>query len=174
MFRAILALKSSKRFANYLIWVILGNLGSIWVLKVCKFGTYQSINQLINQSKVLELLLKHGCEVDALDMIHMTPLHWAVERNQPESMEVLLKYGASPETRSKFDKTPLEIASDNGRPGTVALVVELESRLNLERFCNFYLAYLGVATPHRNVLALICGQFVFTKSFLISISSRNL
>ena len=43
----------------------------------------------------------------------MTPLHWAVAKNQKECVELLLKHGANTEARSKFDKTPMEIASDN-------------------------------------------------------------
>ncbi len=56
----------------------------------------------------------------------MTPLHWAVERNQIEAVETLLKYGANVDAVSKFEKTPLEIASDNGRPDVYEMLQNFE------------------------------------------------
>jgi len=57
-----------------------------------------------------------GADVQARDILMMTPLHWAVERGNVHAMEVLLKHGAMVDAESKFDKTPGDISDDNGRP----------------------------------------------------------
>lgn len=57
----------------------------------------------------------HGADIDARDLLKMTPLHWAVERGHRDVVECLLANGADVNIMSKFDKTPIDIARDSGR-----------------------------------------------------------
>jgi len=70
----------------------------------------------------VELLLKNGAEIDATDMLKMTPLHWAVERGHVTVIECLLRHGANAHLESKFEKTALDIAADNGRTDILQLL----------------------------------------------------
>jgi GA-binding protein transcription factor beta len=63
----------------------------------------------------VSLLIMHGSDVDARDMLKMTPLHWAVERGHTDVVDCLLSNGADINIQSKFEKTPIDIAYDNGR-----------------------------------------------------------
>ena len=46
----------------------------------------------------------------------MTPLHWAVERDNISTVETLLRFGANVNVETKFGKSSLDISCDIGRP----------------------------------------------------------
>ena len=55
----------------------------------------------------------------------MTPLHWAVEKQNMEVIQILLDYNADPNAGSKFNKTPISIALEHNM---LDLVTVLEQR----------------------------------------------
>ena len=59
--------------------------------------------------EVIEVLLKAGANVNALDNFGKTPLHWTADANQPDAAVALLNAGADPSPWSRFG-TPLDIA----------------------------------------------------------------
>lgn len=60
----------------------------------------------------------------------MTPLHWAVEKQNLEVIHILLEYGADTNANSKFNKTPISIALEKDR-------LDLVDLLQQERVNNF-------------------------------------
>lgn len=60
-----------------------------------------------------------GAELNARDARKWTPLHHAVDANQPEIVDLLSAKGASLNSRNEAGKTPLAMARDAGRLGLV-------------------------------------------------------
>jgi uncharacterized protein len=53
-----------------------------------------------------------------------TPLHWAVDRDQPEIVQRLIRAGANVKTANRYGATPLWLASVNGNAKTMAMLLE--------------------------------------------------
>jgi ankyrin repeat protein len=47
----------------------------------------------------IEFLINSGCEVDAVDNIGRSALHYAIDLDNEEIVEILLKNGADPELK---------------------------------------------------------------------------
>ena len=56
---------------------------------------------------VAELLLRCGATVDSLDLLKMTPLHWAAENGHFAVCRLLLNKGADPLAESKVAHTDI-------------------------------------------------------------------
>ncbi|MDR1123864.1 MAG: ankyrin repeat domain-containing protein, partial [Elusimicrobiota bacterium] len=68
----------------------------------------QRIQTEDNVKPILELLLKNGANVKAVNKNGTTPIHAAVKNNAPEEfISVLLKHSEDINARDKFGKTPL-------------------------------------------------------------------
>lgn len=63
----------------------------------------------------VELLLKAGADVDAVNEFGATPLHWACERGAHDVMRVLLDHSpsANAEAVDECGRTPLHVAAEN-------------------------------------------------------------
>jgi uncharacterized protein len=48
------------------------------------------------RTEIARMLIKHGADVDHIDVHNTTPLCWAIEYNYPEAVELLLDNGADP------------------------------------------------------------------------------
>ena len=58
----------------------------------------------------MEILIKHGADVNKQDILGCTPLIYAALSNKPEITKLLLKYGADPSIKDKDGKTALDYA----------------------------------------------------------------
>ncbi len=61
----------------------------------------------------MELLLLHKIQVDVLDSLSSTPLHYAVSQNCLEATAFLLSKGANINAKDSYNKFPLLIALKN-------------------------------------------------------------
>jgi ankyrin repeat protein len=77
-----------------------------------------------------ELLIKHGANIEALEMDERTPLNLAAYTNQAKVVEILLHKGANKEAKDSINlAAPLHYASLFGYLEVVKLLVESGARL---------------------------------------------
>ncbi|VEN55840.1 unnamed protein product [Callosobruchus maculatus] len=74
--------------------------------------------------QIVDLLIKHGADIDCKDLLGMTPLHWAVQNGHVDVVEYLVSNGAEATEPNKFGLTPRAIAQQTGR-------LDIESMLDL-------------------------------------------
>uniref|UniRef100_A0A671SEK1 GA binding protein transcription factor subunit beta 1 n=1 Tax=Sinocyclocheilus anshuiensis TaxID=1608454 RepID=A0A671SEK1_9TELE len=78
-----------------------------------------------------EVLLRHGANVNAKDMLKMSALHWAVEHSHRDVLELLLRFGADVHAQSKFCKNALDIALDNSSHELAEILqVAMQNQIN--------------------------------------------
>ena len=59
------------------------------------------------------LLLRHGADANALDLLGQTPLHYeAIWNGDTATTKLLIKLGADPNVVDKNGNTPLSLAED--------------------------------------------------------------
>jgi len=66
------------------------------------------------QINMVEFLLRHGAQVDAVTKMGYTPLHQAAQQGHGIIVKVLLEHGASPNAITLAGQTPLAIAQKLG------------------------------------------------------------
>jgi len=88
--------------------------------------------------KAVELLIKHGADVNAKTNDGLTPLHAAAYNGHVEVVKLLLERGADPTVRGTDGKTPLDVAGEKGQ-GDAARIIE--------EFIESSMAILGVEAP---------------------------
>ena len=76
------------------------------------------------QSKVLEILIKHGANVTQRDTIGFTPLHTAALENCTKNVEILIQNGADTNVTNIQEFTPLLYALWQGNVEMVKILLE--------------------------------------------------
>jgi len=71
---------------------------------------------------LLDLLLAHGAQPDAVEFLEATPLHSAAARGSREMVQRLLAAGADPRRKTKEGKTAAELARQYGHPDVAAML----------------------------------------------------
>ena len=76
------------------------------------------------KANTVQILINHGADVAALDMIQQTPLHIASSSGSFDIARLLIKHGADVDVKNEIDSTPLHLASSEEQSGIVRLLVE--------------------------------------------------
>ena len=67
-------------------------------------------NDYDHPAEIIEILLKYGADINAIDDHKRTPLHIAISKMNFKAAEMLLKHGARTDTKDEFGMTPLKEA----------------------------------------------------------------
>jgi len=70
---------------------------------------------LKNDTKMIELLLELGADINRPNLSGFTPLHHAAEAGSVESIKLLLAKGADPKIKNKRGMTPAQVAAALGK-----------------------------------------------------------
>jgi ankyrin repeat protein len=85
-----------------------------------------------NHSKMVQLLIAHGADVNLRGITGTTPLYWAVLRDQKDDEKFLLDHGADPNLTNAFGDTPLICAVQLGYLSLVQPLVEKGADVNAQ------------------------------------------
>jgi ankyrin repeat protein len=118
---------------------------------------------------LVQLLAKHGAELNARDALGRTALMMAALSAQPKLVEELLILGADPAIRDGDGRTALELTPDvyqariaDGAPNpTVAVAREIKTILRFYQEEPEFRATLGAATPVPLPVSRIIGDYLF-------------
>jgi uncharacterized protein len=78
----------------------------------------------ISQYEIIELLIRHGADVNAKQMQGVTPLHSAAHNGQTKIIKLLIENGADVNSKMENGQTPLVMANEKGFQETAALIIE--------------------------------------------------
>ena len=85
-------------------------------------GYYAADNAArFGSTKVAEVLIANGADIEAKDKWNYQPIHWAAYHDRPEIIELLIANGADVNTKTSLGETPLELAMP--RKNTAAIEV---------------------------------------------------
>lgn len=106
-------------------------------------------------------LVKHGLDVEAIDLGHWTPAHTAVYKQAPRVLEVLCALGADLRARTANNDTPIDLAichySRTHETGRVLLANGVRLATALDKFRRLVPPELVVVRARR--LVLPCGCY---------------
>uniref|UniRef100_UPI000D2FD262 tankyrase-2-like n=1 Tax=Maylandia zebra TaxID=106582 RepID=UPI000D2FD262 len=121
----------------------------------CSYGHYE----------VIELLVKHGACVNAMDLWQFTPLHEAASKNRVEVCSLLLSYGADPTFLNCHNKSSIDLAPTAQLKERLAYEFRGHSLLQAARDADMVQVkkHLSVETisfkhPHTQETALHCAS----------------
>src|SRR6185369_17246712 len=79
----------------------------------------------IGDPTIVRIALKRGSRsaVDEPDATGMSPLHWAVARDDRQTVELLVRAGANVRSTTRYGVTPLAIACQNANAIIVTLLL---------------------------------------------------
>ena len=80
--------------------------------------------------EIVELLVSKGADLNAKDMIGMTPLHYVASGGHKEIVELLIANGADVNAKDEYGLTPLHNAADKGRKEVADLLIAKGANVN--------------------------------------------
>ncbi|CAG2217454.1 ANKTM1 [Mytilus edulis] len=78
----------------------------------------------LNQSKIIEVLLKYNADKNVKGPYGVAPLHLAARNNCVEAVKMLIQQGASVDVREAKQKTPLHVAARRGNIPVIKVLLD--------------------------------------------------
>ena len=85
-----------------------------------------------NHHKIVKFLVKHGAEVDAVNIERKSALILASEKGHLKSIKVLLKHGAHVDLQDRFGRSALITATKKGDAHVVKVLLKSGAQVNLQ------------------------------------------
>jgi ankyrin repeat protein len=104
----------------------------------------------VRSTKVVELLLKSGADVDVTNAYGQTPLHAACSHGNIDTVQALLGSGALVSVTDMYRNTPLHVASKHGHTDVVQAFLASGARVNCRGVSPLALVMLTRAPLARN------------------------
>lgn len=101
---------------------------SAWEACNGKMGLHLSAER--GNAHIVQLLLAHGAEIDALDWCGRTALHYAVRNSHLDVVMKLLERGAETDIQDCDGLSPLHVAAEVGAEETIRLLIQEGANLN--------------------------------------------
>ncbi len=103
----------------------------------------------LGEQKAIELLLKHGADVNHTNKRRKGPLWFAVVEELPSTAELLLAHGADPDARDDYMLTPYLLACKKQKQPMLKLLANASKEAKtLQPFCNYESIAAGEALYH--------------------------
>lgn len=141
-------------------------------LNLCDIAKSQYGQELIllaaefGNSKIIELLLEHGVNIDTQNQAGYTPLRIAINNNQNSIVDVLLEHKADVHIPSKSGNTPICIAVQRGNYKCVQLLLIYGANANDKDSSGSSLLRLAIRKSNKAIIKLLLddGADVYAKS----------
>ncbi|ELR11169.1 ankyrin 2,3/unc44, putative [Acanthamoeba castellanii str. Neff] len=104
---------------------------------------------------MLDLLVKNGANVNAVDINNVTPLYIACNYNKEEAVDYLLQKGADPNCISKDGATPLFIACQNGFTEIVSHLLKKGVEVNARDSQGVSPLYVAAQNGHGDIVTML-------------------
>ncbi len=109
-----------------------------------------------SDTKIVDLLLQNGFDVNSTDLYDYTPLHHSVYNMNSDCMIILLHHGADPDCMNLKKQTPLHLAIMADNIFAINIFLEEGANLNLQDFeGNTPLHYVAVHSSNKQILDIL-------------------
>ncbi|MCE3237040.1 MAG: ankyrin-like [Gammaproteobacteria bacterium] len=78
----------------------------------------------------VSFLIKDGADINAIDSMGNTPLHWAIQKNDVECINLLVQAGANINIAATSGDTPLHLSAAQGRSNIASLLIKAGADIN--------------------------------------------
>ncbi len=106
-----------------------------WYAPKALFASWPPLHEATRQpptlaTKLIEVLLAHGADINSVDVSLQTALHVASHDNSCEALEALLGRRADLEATDSYGRTALDVAAQNGHIGALEVLLANGARVN--------------------------------------------
>jgi ankyrin repeat protein len=82
--------------------------------------------------EIINLLLEHGADIDAVDKKGLTPVCWACYANHKEAFNLLISKGANVNLQNAYGATLLHLAASRGDGDLVKILLSSRAKLDIK------------------------------------------
>lgn len=104
---------------------------------------------------VVEQLIQHHVDVNAVDYAGKSALHWAAEVNNKQSCELLLKHGANKDIQNEREETPLFLAAKEGSLDCVRILLQHFANRDITDFMDRLPRDIASQKMHNDIVDLL-------------------
>ena len=124
-----------------------------------------------SNSKMVDLLLKNGFDINSCDLYDYTPLHHAVNNMTPECLVTLLHNGADLDSVNLKKQTPLHLAILTGNLLSIKLLLEEGANVNVQDYEGNSILHYVAQNPSNK--ALLDVLYEYDKRFDFNVKNKE-